>query len=475
MDQSNAETTWRPNPGMQELFLSCPADEVFYGGAAGGGKTESLLVDAIRQIGKGGYHGLLLRRTYPELEKSLILRSHEIFPKITRGKCRYDSINHRWLFPNHDIIEFGHCKTRQDVNKYQSAEYHYIGFDELTHFPHEVYLFLFSRLRSRRKEIKCYMRSASNPGGEGHNWVKKRFIDRLKPCRIGYFKRVKDQDIETDGTDTNSISRCWIPAGVKDNPKIDKSYETWLNQLPEILRKAFLLGDWNIFVGQYFKEFDFNLHVIQPFEIPGYWPRYRAIDWGYSDPTCCLWFAVAPDGQHFCYREYYKNNTAPKDVAITIRRMTGSRQVEATFGDPSMWNRQANGRSVFQDFVDEGLIMTKANNDRVQGWIKVHDMLALRSNGKPKLRIFITCENLIRTLPALQFSDKLGKKEDASQTQEDHAPDALRYHAISTLVEDGYPTITPKQAEENVHKLTPPGTEDMEMVWDNETGYIANG
>lgn len=469
----NDQDNWKPNPGVQELFLSCPADEVFYGGAAGGGKTDALLVDSLRGVGTGGYKALLLRKTFPELEKSIIQRSREIIPRLTKGRSRYDSINHKWVFPNQDVLQFGHCKTHQDAQKYQSAEYHYIGFDELTHFEENTYLFLFSRLRTRRKEIKCYMRAASNPGGIGHNWVKKRFIDTLPPCEIGFFRKQKDVDTRVTGTDPLAISRCWIPAGVKDNPKIDKSYLAMLHQLPETLKRAMLFGDWNVFVGQYFKEFDYAAHVTAPFEIPDHWMKYIVFDPGYNDPCCALWIAVSPSGHHFCYREYYASKVLSKDQAKIIKELTGHEKIETFIAGRDLWNKYATGGiAAVGSFNDEGLYPIRANTDRVQGWHRVHQMLALMRDDKPKCMIFNTCDNLIRTLPALVHSDN--KPEDVSNKQEDHAPDAFRYYAISSLVADDIPE-EPKQREgviQQVRRIGPP-VESEEMVWDSSTGYLA--
>ena len=176
------------NP-KQVAFLSSPADEVLYGGQAGGAKSESLLVGALGDdecgvFNKPLWKALLLRRTYPELEKSLILRSHQLFS----GKANYDAVKHRWTFPLGGIIEFGHIKNEEDKYKHKSAQYNYIGFDELTEFTEGMYLYLFSRLRTPDKSITCYMRGATNPTGIGHGWVKKRFISGIEPMKIHRIK-----------------------------------------------------------------------------------------------------------------------------------------------------------------------------------------------------------------------------------------------------------------------------------------------
>ncbi len=470
---TNDSKNWKPNPGMQELFLSCNADEVFYGGAAGGGKSESLLVDSLRGIGTGGYKSLLLRRTFPDLERSLIQRSHELIPKLTNGKARYDSINHKWIFPNHDILQFGHCKTPKDVQHYLSAEYQYIGLDEVTHFEEKTYLFLFSRLRSSNEKVRCYIRSASNPGGIGHGWVKKRFIDKLKPCEIKYYKNVKGVDIEVSGRDDMSLSRCWIPAGLKDNPKLPASYEAKLNQLPENLQRAYKLGDWSILTGQYFPEFQPSMHVVSPFVIPEHWHKYLAFDPGYNDPCCALWVAVSPSGHHFVYREYYASKVLARDQAKHIKNATGEEKIESFIAGKDLWNKYSTGgKSAAEEFNAVGLYPLRANTDRVQGWFRVHSMLSLMPDDKPKCMIFNTCVNLIRSLPSLAHDDN--KPEDVAKHQDDHAPDAFRYYAISTVVDEN---VHPRADVGNIKngtilRLPKHEEETDELVWDTSTGYI---
>lgn len=473
MKTANNYTCWKPNPGMQELFLSCGVDEVFYGGAAGGGKSESLLVDSLRGVGKGGYKALLLRRTFPDLERSLIQRSHELIPQITHNKARYDTINHKWIFPNNDILQFGHCKTPKDVQNYQSAQYQYIGFDELTHFEENMYLTLFTRLRSTDRSIRCYMRGASNPGSIGHGWVKKRFIDKLKPCEIKFYKNVKGQDIETNGRDLDALSRCWIPAGLKDNPKLPATYEAALNQLPENLQRAYKLGDWSILTGQYFTEFQPSEHIIAPFEIPDHWGKYISFDPGYNDPCCALWFAVSPSGHHFCYREYYTSKVLARDQAKTIKKLTGSENIQSFIAGRDLWNKYSTGgRAAVEEFNREGLYPIRANTDRLQGWNRVHQMLALANDDKPKCMIFNICTNLIRSLPSL--SHDTNRPEDVAKHQEDHAPDAFRYYAISTVVdEDIKPRVDlNKVVNGSILKLPQHNEEEDQLVWDTSTGYL---
>jgi len=258
---------WRPQPGPQIAFHSNPADELLYGGAAGGGKSESLLVESIRHTTVPGYHALLLRRTFPELTRSdgLIPRSKELFWNVGSWKAG----EYRWYFTTKNLrkpatVDFGHMERRDDMFKYQSAAYSYVGFDELTSFLEEQYIYLMSRLRSVIGTPKR-MRSATNPGNEGHDWVLRRwrpwldvtYHDPAEPGEIRWFARVNDQDIEVEGPDYVGpagelpLSRTFIPAFVEDNPALlakDPHYVARLLALPEPYRSQLRDGNW--LVGQ---------------------------------------------------------------------------------------------------------------------------------------------------------------------------------------------------------------------------------
>lgn len=426
----------------QKEFIKASADEVLFGGAAGGGKSYGQLTDALLYALKyPGSQQLILRRTFPDLERSLILAHFKFYP-LRGGIYKYNSSAHRGKFQNGSTIEFGYLDHEKDVYQYQGAEYDTIRFDELTHFTETMYLYLVGRLRgvnSYPKQIK----SSANPGGIGHTWVKARFIDIGAPNEV---HTVTDDQSGTQST------RLFIPSRVTDNSALmasDPEYIKRLERLPEKERRALLYGDWDLFDGQFFSEFRREKHVCKPFKIPAHWRRYVTIDYG-MDMLAALWIAVDERGRGWIYRELYegRDNGKGKDgkghiisaAAERLREMTPSEEnIYAWLAPPDLWNRrQETGRSAVELFAEKGLYFEKASNNRIAGWRAVREWLAESTdeegNQEPNLKIFETCPNLIRTLPAVQYNAK--NSEDISNEPHEltHAPDALRGFCISWTV-----------------------------------------
>lgn len=403
----------------QESFIKATADEVLFGGAAGGGKSYGQIVDAFLFAMKhAGSKQLLLRRTFPELRRSLMMTSIELFPTEV---AKFNESEKKWKFKNGSIIEFGYCESEKDVNQYQSAEYDCIRFDELTHFTEFQYIYMLSRLRGVN-DFPKQMKSSTNPGSVGHAWVKKRFIDVAPPESVYTF---------------NDRTRVFIPSKVQDNKFLmDKNpeYLKQLKELPESERKALLEGDWNIFEGQYFTEFDTSLHVIEPFQIPSWWRRYRAIDYG-LDMLACYWISVDEEGNAYVYKELYESDLIISEATRRIIEMTDE-EIFTTFAPPDLWNRrQDTGESAADIFYKNGVGLAIARNDRVTGWLTVKEYLkpTIDIFGRPsaKLKIFNNCLNLIRCLPAL-LRDQKNPSDVAKEPHElTHGPDALRYFCMS--------------------------------------------
>ena len=400
----------------QKLFIDATESEVLFGGAAGGGKSYGQMVDALLfALLYPGSKQLVLRRTFAELEKSLIRTSLSLFP---RSVYPFNSSTHTGKFANGSCIDFGYCATENDVYQYQSAEYDCIRFDELTHFTEAQYVYLISRVRGANSYPK-QIKSSTNPGGVGHGWVKRRFVDAAP-----HGKHFVGED---------GMTRIFIPSLIDDNAFLlsgDPGYKARLLALPERERKALLYGNWDIFEGQYFTEFDRSRHVIRPFEIPRGWRRYRTVDYG-LDRLVCLWIAVSPDGTAFVYREFCESNLPIGEAARGIcERTPGNEDIYATLAPPDLFSRtQETGRTKAAIFAERGVIFTKTSNDRETGWLSIKELLADGTDGA-RLKIFDCCTELIRCLPALQ-TDKIRPTDCANEPHDiTHAPDALRGFAI---------------------------------------------
>lgn len=399
----------------QYEFIKADADEVLFGGAAGGGKTYGQLIDSLLYALKyPKSRQLFLRRTLPELEKSAIRSALALFP---RSIYSYKQQNHVGSFSNGSTIDFAYCDSENDVFKYQSAEYDVIRFDELTHFTETMYTYLLSRIRGVNGYPK-QMKSSTNPGGVGHGWVKARFIDPAPP-------KTKFE--------TENGSRIFIPSKAEDNQflmKSDPDYLKRLMNLDENNRRALLYGDWDIFEGQYFSEFNRAIHV-KPARVPQKGSRiYRTLDYG-LDMLACYWIEVDSSYNAYVFRELYQSNLIISQAAREILN-NSPEKIYCTLAPPDLWNRrQESGKSVAEWFNESGLPLTKSTNKRVEGWLAVKEWLKTEKNefGEAASRLTISedCRNLIRTLPAL-CRDKLNPNDASDFPHElTHAPDALRY------------------------------------------------
>lgn len=424
----------------QLKFINANADEVLFGGAAGGGKSYGQLADALLFALKYPMsHQLILRRTFPELEHSLIMNSLLIYPTSV---AKYQVSSRKWLFKNGSVIEFGYCAAESDVLRYQGAEYDVVRFDELTHFTENQYTYLLSRVRGTNDYPK-QIKSSTNPGGVGHNWVKHRFIEGAEPGVV---------------QNTKFGSRLFIPSFVQDNKFLmaaDSGYIKRLNQLPENERRALLYGEWDIFDGQVFTEWRnnasgyrtrLNTHVIESFNIPKEWRRFRTFDFGYAKPFAVSWYAVDYDGRAYNYRELY-GCTGKPDVGVKwtaqkiAEKIKDAEENEIRAGckitgiaDPAIWNATGSSEGSIAEMMERcGVYFEKGKNDRIAGKMQVHYRLSFDGEGLPMIYFFKDkCPNIIRTLPELKYDST--NPEDVDTRQEDHLYDALKYFLMSNPI-----------------------------------------
>ena len=408
-----------PNDGPQTDFLAASETDVLYGGAAGGGKSYAMLVDPLRFAHRAAHRALILRRSMPEL-RELIDKSRELYPKAFPG-CKYKEVEKLWNFTSGAKVEFGFLERDADVYRYQGQAYSWIGFDEITHLPTEFsWNYLASRLRTTDSNITPYMRCTANPGGIGAHWVKKRYVTPYAP----------NESFRGD----DGLTRKFIPARLSDNPYLsyDGRYEQMLNALPPTQRKQLLEGDWDVAEGAAFTEFDRNLHIIEPFELPMYWERIKGIDYGYASESACVWGAIDDsDGTLIIYRELYRKGMLATELATTLMQMEAYDPFSVPgVLDTACWARTGmTGPTVGETLVKAGHKLRRADKNRVAGKVQIHEYLKTQMSGRPRIQIFNTCPNLIRELQSIPL-DK-NNPEDVDTHASDHAYDALRYLIMS--------------------------------------------
>lgn len=439
--QVTIDLTFQPR---QQEFAQCGADEVFFGGAKGGGKTEALCKIGVRRAAKGG-KVLIMRRTFPELEKTVINRLQSIIPN---SFSQYEVSNHRWRFPGGGVIQAGHCEKENDVYNYDGSEFDMINIDELTHFTLKQYMYLLTINRSTDPRFgdRCWMRSGSNPGKIGHAWVKRRFL--TQPSGVIWRPTPSEED-------PSPLTRCFIASKYTDNLilcKTNPRYVSILNALPEKERKMLRDGDWNVFEGQFF-DWHPNLHEITPFAIPSHWRRYITVDWGYTAPFCALWIAIDPYGHRYVYREIYQTQlTDEKQAQMILSAIADAKEeIYMNLAPGDCWY-QARGKNkwgckIAEAWNKEGWYPVSTDQNvpgaRIAGWQRCRQALELAPDGKPWTMFFKSCKNAIRTIPDLVHDEN--NVEDVDGDCEDHAAEAWR----------GFEMTRPMAAEEEKGKFVP--------------------
>lgn len=410
------------------------ADELFFGGARGGGKSDYLLADFLQNVYKYGenWQGILFRRTNPELEE-LISRAKDLYP-LTGGEWFVG--RRQWEWPNGATLKMRFLERPDDASKYQGHQYTWIGWDELTQWgTDEAYNMLKACLRWAKGDVPTKrIRASGNPGGPGHDWVKQYFIDSSP----GGGKVIIDP--------VTKMKRLYVKSRVSDNQELLKKDPGYVDRLrgtgsPELVR-AWLEGDWNAIVGAYFDEFSYEKHVIPPMELPDHWIRFRSFDWGGSHPFSVGWFAVAdgsvgelPSGALVQYREWYGASGPNKglkmrneDIADGIlERELPDEEITYSIADPAVFQEHG-GPSIAEIMRGRGVSFRAGDNKRVPGWNALRSRL-IGQDDLPMVYFFDTCVNMIRTLPLMQHDER--RPEDVDTKLEDHAADMLRYACMS--------------------------------------------
>lgn len=424
-----------------------PEYEALYGGAAGGGKSDALLIEALRQVHISHYRAIIFRKTYPQLTE-LIDRSRDLY-KRTYPKATYNGTEHCWTFPSGAKIYFGSMQHTKDRINYQGKRYDFIGFDELTHFTWDEYSYMFSRNRPGGEGTRVYIRAATNPGGIGHGWVKERFISPAPPMTPIVEKY---SEVTPEGKHIElKRDRIFVPSTIFDNAELlknDPNYLASLSMLPEAEKQALLYGSWDSFTGQVFLEWRNDpehyidrehTHVIEPFKIPKHWRIWRGFDFGYAKPFAVGWFAADEEGRLYHIREYYGSNGQPnvgaklnpaeiaakiKEIESTDENIKGHKIIGVA--DPSIFD-ESRGESVayMMSKAPNFIYFTPADNTRIAGKMQFHYRLMFDMENIPMLYVFNTCKNFIRTIPSLVYDSK--DVEDIDTATEDHIYDMARY------------------------------------------------
>ena len=441
-----------PSP-KQDLFLTADNTYIAFGGARGGGKSWAVRIKAVLLcLNYPGIKVMIVRKTYPELQENHIIPLCEMLncnaPRKRDRIASYNDGKKHIRFPNKSRILFRYCDKEKDVNNFQGTEVDVLFVDEATHQSESKIDKINACVRGTNKFPKRTYYTC-NPGGEGHQWVKRLFID----------KRYKETE--------NPEEYTFIQSFVTDNKALmenDPKYMGRLLALPPKLRKAWLEGDWDIFEGQFFEDFMDKpdhyddrrwTHVINPFDIPDGWKIYRSFDWGYNKPFSCMWFAVDYDGVAYHILEFYgcvKGSPnegikwTPPQVFAEIHRIETEhpwlkgKQIQG-IADPAIWDAQI-GESIADTAAKHQVFFSKGDHKRIPGWMQCHYRLAFDENGFPMFYVFKNCENFIRTIPLLQFDEH--KVEDIDTDGEDHIADAWRYFLMSRPIK---PRATPKPDE----------------------------
>lgn len=489
---SDVVLKWKAQPRQLKFLRACGLAHPFdggspkapvakmigFGGAAGGGKSDCLLMAAILRCltfphSNVGY----FRRKYTQLEGpgGAMMRAHQLLT----GKAKWNGKLRRWTFPNDSILQFCFLDREEDCENYQSQQFDVECFDEATQFTEYMIRYMTSRLRATSNGgIGTFVGLATNPGNIGHSFFKAGFVDAGEP-EIPHVVEIEEGKYET---------HIFIPSRLSDNKILeqrDPDYRKNLENLPDVIRRQLLDGDWDVADGVAFTEWRRNIHICEPFQIPDEWIKFRALDWGYARPFCVGWYAVDFDGRIYQYREYYgwngKKNEGckldPEDVAIKIMEMEKNEDIRFAVADDAIFGgRQDNSPSIAEQFNyafgskgKSWVPVGKGAGSRISGKLELHHRLKWNKgpdgkwDGKlPMLVIFNNCQHIIRTLPGLILDSR--NPEDVDSSLEDHAYDTLRYAAMANPMASRDKKPVPSKIEAHKKKMAEKRGQHLRIV-----------
>lgn len=414
-----------------------------FGGSAGPGKTSCLIALATQYVDVPTYRGIIFRRTFPQLSE-IIDRTRQLYPVAYPG-AEWREQKKTWFFPSGAQVRLGHIQHEGDKYDYQGHEYQFIAFDELTQFTETQYTYLFSRCRRTLDfPYDPIVRSTTNPGGIGHAWVKRRFrIGNVDPGTT-----IWDEFIDGEGQ-VRETSRVFISAHLEDNPSLNRAeYERTLQHLPEIERKRLLLGLWDAFEGQAFRELNYDLHSFE-FDVPPDWQVFGSFDWGSAKPWSYGLWAVDYDGRLYRFAEAFGGKKVDDEWVDEGLRQTETQiareilDLEEKHGvtpkyrvaDPAIWSRRPRkegppGPSVEENMRQENIWFIRGDNDRISGRRQLHHRLALQEDEKPSVFIHRRCTAWWQFVPLL-VEDPKNPEDILEKDQPDHPYDETRYALMS--------------------------------------------